>query len=387
MIAVFLLPVQLEIGALEGVLDSRLAPSDLFLAMAIVLAPRSIRTGRRAVDLLPIGLIAILAYGILVALGVEHAVTDHAVVVKFLGAVMLALLGVVTAAYARAGFARRIVRVFLLGIAISGVLAWIDFKLFNFMTIADSKVDSRFAGMLIDPNNAAALFALGSILSWHAGREVFKHRVTHWVVVTFCAVFLGLTYGRGAMLALVLAAVAIAILGRMTTQRFMRLAAIGLLALPVLFMSGIVDGAVEDFNRRPDNVAARGSIATDGVDAFVESAGWGIGLGTYKETYDEVIHNTALWLLVEMSIVGLLFFLAMSLVPVSAATAATAVDRHLAYGLLGGHLTMVIASAGIEAMYQRHWWLVIGLMSLAYMAPSTLAAKKAIEQRPRESSF
>jgi O-antigen ligase len=178
------------------------------------------------------------------------------------------------------------------------------------------------------------------------------------------------------------ASVAIALMGRMTSQRFMRLAAVGLLALPILMVSGIVDDAIEDFDRRPDNVASRNSLAADGIDAFVESGGLGIGLGTFKETQPNVIHNTALWLLVEMSIVGLAFFIAMSVIPVPAAAAAMLIDRNVAFGLLGAHLTMVVASVSIEALYQRQWWLCIGLTSLAYGPAGKRSTGDSPEREP-----
>jgi hypothetical protein len=38
-----------------------------------------------------------------------------------------------------------------------------------------------------------------------------------------------------------------------------------------------------------------------------------------------------------------------------------AFDRQLALALLGSHIVMLVASVGIEAMYQRQWWMIIGL--------------------------
>ncbi|MEZ5166325.1 MAG: hypothetical protein R2695_07465 [Acidimicrobiales bacterium] len=107
-----------------------------------------------------------------------------------------------------------------------------------------------------------------------------------------------------------------------------------------------------------------GALTEAGLTGFVESEGLGIGLGTFLNDSDNIIHNTVIWLLVEMSFVGVLFFLAMSAIPLQAALSLRRTDAALAFTLIGGHVVMVVTSNGIEALYQRQWWLIVGLCAV-----------------------
>ncbi len=374
MAAVFFLPVQLELSGIEDLVDSRLSPSDLLLALSLLVAPTSIRFYRHASELLPYALVVTLSYGALVALVVEGTVTEHTIFVKFLGAIVLALFCIVTMAYVRTGFGLRIVRAFLIGVTISALLAWVDWKLVNLLPFVDAKIDSRFGGMVYDPNNAGALFGVSLMLAWHVGPKVFRHASTHVSVVLVSAFSLVLTYSRGGWIAFAAGTVAVAALTRLRARHVVRLGVVAFVALSALFLTGAIDDAIEDFNSRPDNVESRGELAQGGLERYVESNGAGIGLGTYRLQVDEIIHNTALWLLVEMSLVGVLFFVAMCALPARTAFAGLSIDRRLALGLLGAHVVVVVASVGIEALYQRHWWLIVGLTSFVYIDSNKAAA-------------
>jgi O-antigen ligase len=146
-------------------------------------------------------------------------------------------------------------------------------------------------------------------------------------------------------------------------QRSLRLAMGGAVAFVGAAAAGLVGDAIDDFSRRPDNVAGRSSFAKSGVTEFVESGGVGIGLGTFRSRYGDIIHNTALWMLVEMSFIGFAFLVAMAVVPAVATLRLRKRDRALGNALLGGHIVMLVASVGIEALYQRPWWLVVGMIA------------------------
>ena len=95
----------------------------------------------------------------------------------------------------------------------------------------------------------------------------------------------------------------------------------------------------------------------------------GIGLGSYRWRSQEEkislhsyhIHNTGIWLLTEMGLVGLLlfsgFFLVLFITLVSKRKNADA----LSIGVTGVLLVMIGASAGTEILYQRYLWFLLGM--------------------------
>ena len=68
LLGVFLMPLQLNVDAARGVVESRLPPGDLFLVLSILLAPNIVRFRRSPVLLLPLALMGVLAYGTALAI-------------------------------------------------------------------------------------------------------------------------------------------------------------------------------------------------------------------------------------------------------------------------------------------------------------------------------
>jgi putative inorganic carbon (hco3(-)) transporter len=359
--AVFMIPVQLDAGS-SGALQTRISPSDLLLALLLLIAPGVVRLRGRAVDLLPLWLVATLAFGTLLALFHAGDVTSHTVKVKLAGGVVLALLAVVTATYTRNGWGEWILKTFLAGLAVWGVIAYVDWKLFDVLPFVDPKISTRFGGMQYDPNNAGAAYALAFLMTLIIGRRLFSTRV--WLAAVLVSVVaLGLTLSRGGYIACTTAAFVLLVVERPSMQRSVRIATGGAIVLIGATINGLVGTAVGDFARRPDNLAGRSNFAKSGITEFVESGGVGIGLGTFRARYGDIIHNTAVWMVVEMSFVGLAFLLAMAVIPAVAALRLRRTDRSLGNALLAGHLVMLVASIGIEALYQRSWWLIVGLIA------------------------
>ena len=356
---IFMLPVQIQTGGL-----SRLAPADALLGLLVLLSPGVVRFRSKLVDLLPLALVATLAYGTLLALVRAGDATNHTLLVKLAGSLLLGLLAVVTATYARAGHALRTIKVLIVGMSFWGLVAYIDYKVVDILPFVAAKTSSRFGGMQYDPNNAGAAYAVTLIVGAVVGRRAFAHRGWWATCMAISAAALALTLSRGGYVALVGASVVVLLVQRPTMQRSIRAVAIGVLVALVAVASGVVGSAIDDFANRPDTVTGREDLAENGIRLFVESRGLGIGLGTYRATFDEhIIHNTALWLVVEMSLVGLALYVLMVSVPAVAALRIRRHDRVLGAALLGGHVAMVIASAGIEALYQRQWWVIVGLVA------------------------
>jgi hypothetical protein len=364
LISIFLIPVQLEIESFRAVIGSRFPPGDIFLAFSVILAPASFRIMRRPLGYLPLALPLVLGYGAIIALVLQGNLTSHSLNIKFLGSFVLVVMGVVTLAYAREGFTVRILRSFLLGVALWGLIGYIDWRIADIFPWLSPDIESRFGGLQFDPNNAGAMFAVAMLISWRYGNRLFTRRPV-WVILTiWYATALGLTLSRGAFIGTTAAITAVLIVDKISAERWMRYLTAAVMIGSFLIGTGFVANAVDDFTRRPDTVASRNSFADVAVDRWVDSRGLGMGLGTFRAETNKIVHNTAIWLVVEMSLPGLVFFLAMVVIPFQACLRMRTYDHELAMALLAAHTTMVVASVGIEALYQRSWWLIIGLTVL-----------------------
>lgn len=361
LIAVFLMPLQLEIDAFDAVAGTRLPPGDIFLALAILAAPASLRLRRDPVSMLPLAMMATLAWGLLVAMFYAGEASDHAIRVKFVGAIVLAVWCLVTVAHAKAGHGPRILRVWLIGMAFWAVIAYIDWKYVDFLSFVSAKTPSRFGGMQYDPNNAGVAFAVALLLVWKYGHRVFPSRVMHLTVGVILAVALTQTFSRTGYLGLLGGIAVVLAIETAGVRKWARYLAAGAIVLAAALATGIISDSTSEWDRRPDTVSSRDQLSAAGMEAFTESSGLGIGLGTHKERSDQIIHSTGVWLLVEMSLVGVLFFFAMIAIPFHAALRLRRFDSDFALALIGAQVVMAVASNGIEAVYQRQWWLVIGL--------------------------
>ena len=360
LVAVFFVPVQIE---LAGAVESRFAPTDLFLAAAVLLAPALFRLRRGGVDMIPLLLVVVLSYGVLLSIIQTGGVNSHTLIVKFLGGFVLATLAIVAASVTRDGYGDQMVKWFLVGMAFWAVVAFIDWRVVDILPFVDAKTDTRFGAMQFDPNNAGAGYGVATIVAWKLGWRVFDGRAGRWACTIVILAALGLTLSRGGYISTAVAAGLLFVVERPSAQRLVKAGAVLVLIAAVAVASGLVGTAIDDFTNRPDNVGDREELANRGLADFVDSNGAGIGLGTYRENYDQIIHNTGLWLVVEMSVVGLIMMLAIVIVPAVAAYRLRRVDSALSSALLGAHIVMVVISLNIEAMYQRQWWLVIGMIA------------------------
>ena len=364
LLAVFLVPVQLEVAQLENLLGSRFSPADVVLAGAVVAAPHLITFDRRPVSLLPLAFAAVLAYGMLLAIVVEGAVTRHALVVKFFGGFVLVVWCVLTIAHVRAGLSLVIIRTWLTAMTFWAVVAYVDWRVADVIPYLTHDLATRFGGAQFDQNSAGVAYGVAVVFMWRYGPRVFRSQVVRTAVVVVLATALVLTLSRGAFVAVGGAIAVILVVERVGVTNWIRYVAVGCLALLVALLSGLIGAAIDEFEARPDNVASRQTLVDEALDSFVDSNGVGLGLGTQLARHGEIVHNTGIQMLVETSLVGLSFFAALVIVPMHAASRVRRFDRELGSALLGGQTVVVIASLGIDVLYQRHWWLLIGLCAV-----------------------
>ena len=93
-------------------------------------------------------------------------------------------------------------------------------------------------------------------------------------------------------------------------------------------------------------------------------------MGSFFSAEGVVVHNTALWFLADFGILGLIVLIGYlgSFFTMSwyAYRHAPPREKPLVLALLLAHTAMVGLSMGIEALYQRHWWLVVALIGAGY---------------------
>jgi O-antigen ligase len=96
----------------------------------------------------------------------------------------------------------------------------------------------------------------------------------------------------------------------------------------------------------------------------------GAGLGSFLRDNEVQVHNTFFWFLAEMGVAGAIVFvgfvMAFLLRGAKAYRLAAPEYRGLLGGLLLAHLSMMGFSLGIEAFYQRYWWVIMALISAAH---------------------
>jgi putative inorganic carbon (hco3(-)) transporter len=127
---------------------------------------------------------------------------------------------------------------------------------------------------------------------------------------------------------------------------------------------------LENMARRPQQVQQRIDLIRDAIGAFLNHPVVGGGLGSFRLAVGEVAHNTALWFLADFGLLGLAVLLLFMAWFVRRAWLsyqfATREHRPLALALLLAHAAMIGVAMGIEAFYQRHWWLVMALIAACY---------------------
>src|ERR1700686_1969544 len=133
---------------------------------------------------------------------------------------------------------------------------------------------------------------------------------------------------------------------------------------------------------RQHTIDERVEISRNALQMFFDHPALGGGIGAFYDEHDIIVHNSALWFLAEFGIVGLAIFAGFigwfCVKGIAGYRRAEVGQRPLFAGLLAAHLAMIGFSLGVEALYQRHWWLVMGLLASAY----ALATREAGEPSP-----
>jgi putative inorganic carbon (HCO3(-)) transporter len=104
--------------------------------------------------------------------------------------------------------------------------------------------------------------------------------------------------------------------------------------------------------------------------AFSQHPFLGGGIGSFRLSEGEIAHNSAMWFLADFGVVGLAVFLGFLgwffAKGWFAYRFAPSREQPVVLALLLAHTAMLGLAMGIEAFYQRHWWVVFGLIAASY---------------------
>lgn len=376
--SVFLIPLQLPVGGLF-----RIAPSDFLVCLAIPFAIGRVSVSRGSGLIAPFVFPVLMLWGLVISALVSDRVLTHAILVKTVGAVILVISLLCWQQLARESDRSfdRLVRAFLLGsffFTAVGLVEWVLGTSF----VSERFIESRFSGAYYDPNHYGSLTAVGLLLLSATYRRAFSGRVLPAAIAAVLLLGLLLSASRGAWIALALGSMIVVWL-RPPPRLPVKAVAIGLAGLLFLVLSGFVGRALDDITDRPDNVDHRTSLMEEGLDRLEESHFVGIGLSVFLDDNDIIIHNSAVWLVVEMGVVGLAVFVLFVGQPAlrlldCRRRSRSSYRAELAAALLAAHAAMTFSSLTVEATYQRQWWLVFAL---------TIALTSLIDQeRPLAST-
>jgi O-antigen ligase len=372
MLYAFLLPVQVATP-----IGIRIALSDL-----AVIAYLAIRGGRlrRVVGAWTVwhhALVVVVWGGLLVALIRTGEVGWATVITKAAGLLVLLATFASLVDVARDWEAlRRVLRAFLAGALLHGALAVLVFVLRRSAGIAVPWINvpyetSRMTGLLIDPNAFGGLLGIALLLHLCTaahGRPLLRGRWTRVADVVLPLALLG-TFSRSAWIGTLLGLAAVLIVDPYFAVRVVRRLLIPL-SVGVLVGWSLLTG-FSSLVARPQQVEDRLQIADAALEDFLEAPLLGTGLGVFGEEHGVIVHNTLLWFLTEMGLVGLAVFAGLLLTTAwrgyCTVGAAPPAESGLAVGLLAGFCVGLGLSVGIEATYQRPWWLVLAGLSCAYV--------------------
>jgi putative inorganic carbon (hco3(-)) transporter len=367
---VALLPYQFQI-------TSRLnfAPADCFLLLVLIFAAGQLKYVKQAWTIWHFGIAATFIIGSLVTSLRFGTVDQYELLNKDVGLILpLLSYAAITTCVHEWEDIRHLLRVFTLSVVIQNVVAVAGFLTAYFFGVANPFArygGLRLSGLLLDPNAYGGLLVAALIIiegsSW--GPSPLFRRTTLWISRLTLGLGILFTFSRSAWVALT---VALCLLVCAQARVAGRLVMALLVAAPItlLFMGRRFLPLLETMASRPKQVQGRFDLIHDAFLAFSNHPLLGGGIGSFRLGEGEIAHNSAMWFLADFGLVGLAVFLgflgcffykgwlAYRLAPTR--------EQPCALALLLGHAAMLGLAMGIEAFYQRHWWLFFALIASAY---------------------
>lgn len=360
-----------------------LAPSDLVMAFAalLLLPTLRMRPGVWSIWLfaLPIAMaLSVMAVG---------SLSRYSLFNKLIGVIVLLTGHLVITSVVRSWHdVATAIRAFVIGVGGVNLVALTLFVLRVENPVLGCGGCVRYQAFMPDPNLGASLLAL-AILAFAVARgrplEILPTR-GRWFLLGTLTLGLVLTLSRSGWLVLISGLAAVMIVQGFR-RSFKTAAAIGLVAASfalAVFAFGTDGDVLAETAARTGTIESRLDLTILGVDAYLESPLVGIGLGVFPERYGQIIHTSGLWLLTELGIVGLIMFIGLVLWVAGRLRTAYRLSpsdrRPIVSFLIAANVGMFVFALLVEALYQRHWWLMISL--------SVVCAQLAVDDTTESTS-
>ena len=235
-------------------------------------------------------------------------------------------------------------------------------------------------GLAADPNAYGGLIVMALALHWATVNTNARlvPRLLAWPVTVVLLCNLLFSFSRSSWIAFAFVACVTPILRRRSWAHV--IAPIGLATMLVLlFFRSYFAAEIWPLVARPSQVVGRFTILEKAVETFVAHPITGAGLGSYLREYGLQVHNTLFWMLAEMGVVGAVVFIGLALTFVIRGWRAYRMtdeeNKGVVAGLLVAHLAMLGLYLGIEALYQRSWWVVMALLNASWALASVPSAR------------
>ena len=395
---VFLLPIQFHV---KGLLP-RLALSDLvLLAYLPHLLSTGFRTSRglwhKSITALAI---SIILMGNVVFFSSMGTISRWSVLNKAVGFLVLMLSYMMVGEYASAGWERihQLTRLFTRAVALNALIAIVA-KFICWTGTGRIAMNwgggARLAGFFLDPNAFGGLLVSAFVIAFvvYFRKGAMYKPVEGILTCSVLAVGTFLTYSRSSWIGLV-AGTAV---GFLLSKAKHRLSSVGILlmlggaiyyATPVVLQTETQSQAWDQsrvWALNTQSIEHRVDIVKEGLDLFRQSPIWGKGLGFYLRDQGVLVHNTIVWILAELGLIGIMAFAWFIIAHFRRAlfNIRHSSERLLPanIGLLSSFVAMAALSVGIEALYQRHWWMMMALIGAGWVMTWRELAAAALSRR------
>lgn len=382
-----LLPYQIQMTP-----EIRFAPADVVLLLGVALVPAQLRYRPPAWSFWHVALPLVFATSLLITAFDSGEVSQYAFLNKFVGLVLLCLTYLaITSAVTDWRALRWTLLAFIASVVFQNIVAIVAYGYAHSAgvdTAWTSYDGRRLSGLLIDPNAYGGLLVLTLALIEGAaaspspllnGRLLDLSRVT-----LMCGIVL--TFSRTAWLSLAVLAVCLCLLRPRLIGPWMLCALVSAGALGLLAGDDFAP-FFADMAHRPEQARGRFELVESALEHFEVSPLLGGGVNDFRAIEGTVVHNTPLWFLTDFGLLGFAVFcgfIAWFFVKgISARRFSPLAEKPVVLGLIIGHAAMLTLAMGIEAFYQRHWWMVMALIAASQSLALRPVLVASAKRRPR----
>lgn len=243
----------------------------------------------------------------------------------------------------------------------------------------------RLVGLMINPGSYGGYMVCVALVQFAlligGGRLLVIPRILQWVNMVFLAVAILMTLSRSSLLGLGAGILVLPLYFR--ARSGLGIAVFLALLVIALYVSrsyvsdetySVAEGVMLNV-RTVDERININKLALDKLMSSPMTLIFGIGVGVFYATSAEtlglplVVHNTFVWVLSELGVIGFVLFSAMvvvSLLHAHAVARSTSPLRSLAVGIVCALVSVLAWFLGTEGLYHRHVWFLMAISECCY---------------------